>query len=284
LFCVRDRVFCASLADVFEDWGQEIRTSSGMVLHQCTEGHLLGLESVFANGCDCIHGCDRIARPTTLDDVRARLFRLIDQTPNLDWLLLTKRPENVRRMVRDAWTEKVDGHVSQNDGDGRRWRRRDNIWLGTSIACQEDADRSIPELLKCRDLCAKTFLSIEPLVGPVELSDVTRRADGVSQLGKKSMAGIDWVIVGGESGPDARPCDVDWIRSIVRQCRDAGVPCFVKQLGAYCLDNDAQSRRAWPLAVPMTLRDNWTRMIYRDPKGGDPAEWPEDLRVREVPT
>ena len=77
---------------------------------------------------------------------------------------------------------------------------------------------------------------------------------------------IDWVIVGGESGPKARPCNVEWIRSIVRQCADAAVPCFVKQLGSNSVH----------------FADN-KHHPTRDPKGGDPAEWPADLRVREWP-
>jgi hypothetical protein len=76
---------------------------------------------------------------------------------------------------------------------------------------------------------------------------------------------VDWVIVGGESGPRARPCDMAWIASIVEQCRAAAVPCFVKQLGA--------SRVDMPGCLP----------ICRDPKGGDPNEWPEGLRVRDLP-
>jgi protein gp37 len=186
---------------------------------------------------------------------------------------------------------------------------RSNVWLGTSIACQEDADRNIPELLKCRDLCAKLFLSIEPLVGPVDLlidgecsgwachecgsrnvdtevrvadDDVSTYAcgdcgyvGGGEDANWKSL--IDWVIVGGESGPNARPCDIAWIRSIVRQCREAGVPVFVKQLGAAAFEWAEIDDRPRPEARDKNF------LGLRDPKGGDPAEWPEDVRVREVP-
>jgi len=85
------------------------------------------------------------------------------------------------------------------------------------------------------------FLSAEPLVGPIDL-----------QLDQ-----VDWVILGGESGPNARPCESEWMRSIKSQCRADGVPVFVKQLGK--------------------------RADLEDPKGGDPAEWPRDLRVRRFP-
>ena len=88
------------------------------------------------------------------------------------------------------------------------------------------------------------------------------------------------MIIGGESGPGARECDVKWIRSIVKQCKDAGVPCFVKQLGKNFI--------AWNpvmLAEEPGHPEGWPSMRgIKDPKGGDPTEWPADLRVREVPT
>ena len=169
------------------------------------------------------------------------------------------------------------------------------VWLGTSIACQEDANRNIPELLKCRDLAAKLFLSIEPLVGPVDLTQVIADdGDSLDVLGGygRAIGGasgpfvpVDWVIVGGESGPNARPCDIAWIRSIVRQCKDAGVPVFVKQLGAKPLVPLAPSDDHWPgmHADPRWRSDGMATLVLDDPKGGDHAEWPEDLRVREVP-
>ena len=257
------RVFCASLADVFEDWQGQCRMSDGgwCVKHR-QWGELTGYGScALAGGNDAVR----------LDDVRARLAGVWDATPNLDWLVLTKRPENIRRMLpikagrRDA--------IKDGKANVEAWHRP-NVWLGVSIACQDDADRLIPELLKCRDLCAKTFLSIEPLIGPIDLSQWLKcecRSDGYS-CDACTLGLPDWVIVGGESGPNARPCDVAWIRSIVRQCSDADVPCFVKQVGT-----NAQQSHGEPLGWPERTR-------LRDKKGGDPAEWPEDLRVREVPS
>ncbi len=101
------------------------------------------------------------------------------------------------------------------------------------------------------------------------------------------LPAVDWVIFGGESGPGARVCDVAWIRDGVRQCREAGVPAFVKQLGASVCDSArfafSESRR-WPEGIAATHRPNGTADIaLRHPKGGDPSEWPEDLRVREWP-
>lgn len=195
----RSRVFCASLSDVFEDWGGSLVWHDGRpVINRFSEA------------------------PYTMADVRADLFRLIDRTPWLDWLLLTKRPENIRRFAYDAWTEKVSGHVSQNEGDGRRWKPRGNVWLGTSIAVQADADANIPALQKCRELSPVLFLSCEPLLGPVDL-----------KLGSVS---IDWVIAGGESGPDARPMHPAWARSLRDQCQAESTPFFFKQWGEYRAD------------------------------------------------
>ncbi len=268
----RPRVFCASLADVFEDWQGTVRKSNGDILMQDRGG---GMESA-----------------ATLGDVRARLVKLWDATPNLDWLVLTKRPENIRRMVHDHWTEKVAGHVSQNEGDGRRWKKRENVWLGTSIACQEDADRNIPEILKCRGLAAKLFLSIEPLIGPVDLSEwlytMKMEHDGDGNIQEvPCRPDINWVIAGGESGPNAWPCNIAWIRDIVRQCKDAGVSCFVKQLGANPVTTipsmvvgGATNGQGPNGRVP----DMTGQLKLSDPKGGDMNEWPEDIRVREIPT
>jgi protein gp37 len=286
----RPRVFCASLADVFEDWqGRVVDCRGDVMWHRSDKG------IVSAGGTTV--GNVRDERHATLDDARARLFRLIDATPNLDWLVLTKRPESVRRMWPAYQNDSsgTRGYSPRVDGVMHGGLRMDNVWLGTSVATQEDAERNVPELLRCRDLAAKLFLSIEPLVGSVDLckcigGTLYRCACGYHATEKELIfAGgdrfrcvecnelcalelpVDWVIVGGESGPHARPCNVEWVRSIVRQCRDAGVPCFVKQLGA-----NAQRDHGEPLGWP-----DCTRQM--DPKGGDQSEWPEDLRVREFP-
>jgi protein gp37 len=290
----RPRVFCASLADVFDDWRGPMVDA-----HQ---RRLYLDDSLAWTANSSIDEYPFSLPAVAMGDVRARLFRLIDAAPNLDWLLLTKRPENVRRM----WP------AYQNDGNGNRdfsprvegvlhgGLRMENVWLGTSIACQEDADRNVPELLKCRDLCAKLFLSIEPLIGPVDLTrldngggeryDALRgevRTVGGNKFRASDADPIDWVIVGGESGPNARPCNIEWVRAIVRQCRAAGVPVFVKQLGRKVYDNDGVARCGWPGLTQFQHHngdaDDECQVILRDPKGGDPFEWPEDVRVREVP-
>lgn len=180
---------------------------------------------------------------------RGDLFDLIKRTPNLVWLLLTKRPQNIVRMLPQDW------------GKGYP-----NVWLGATVANQEDAERNITELLF--PLAAKRFLSIEPMLGPVDLRNIDI-GDGeldclhaedwsvaIEQYPKTSddweydfeddygqrpsgLTGpmfepIDWVICGGESGPNARPMHPDWARSLRDQCQAAGVPFLFKQWGEWC--------------------------------------------------
>ena len=218
----RPRVFCASLADVFDN--------------------------------------------QVPDEWRRDLWALIERTPRLDWLLLTKRPQYIRKML--PW-----GH--------KPW---ENVWLGTTVENQEEANRRIPLLLGTPAVVR--FVSCEPMLGPVSLQHGT----------------INWVIVGGESGPGARPCDVRWMRSVIGQCKTARVPVFVKQLGRFVIDrNDAGfdgcEVGSWPLRGDGSEReiDNYPfgyedhaqgapcRVLLDDRKGGDPTEWPADLRVREFP-
>lgn len=162
---------------------------------------------------------------------RADLFDLIDRTPNLDWLLLTKRVGNVRTMLHYENREALPV----------------NVWLGATVVTQEEAERDIPKLLAAP--AAMRFLSIEPMLGPV---DLTRLLMGSGQgegewagksirlnlnalLGASSIGWppIDWVIAGGESGANARPMHPDWVRSLRDQCASAGVPFLFKQWGEW---------------------------------------------------
>ncbi|MDQ3224794.1 MAG: phage Gp37/Gp68 family protein [Gemmatimonadota bacterium] len=170
-----------------------------------------------------------------LIEPRKRLFDLISETPNLDWLLLTKRPENVLRLTYDAWCKRVPGHVSQNEGDGRAWDWPANVWLGTSVEDQQRADERIPHLLAVP--AAVRFLSMEPLLASVDLRKGIYFHGGarVMKWGNRgtTLEGISWVIVGGESGPHARPMNPQWAREIRDQCFVAEVPFFFKQWGEY---------------------------------------------------
>lgn len=229
---VRRRVFCASLADVFEDRRELI-------------------------------------------EPRERLWDLIERTPNLDWLLLTKRPENWRR----CWPlVPVPGHVSQNAGDGKTWQKFPNIWMGASVEDQQRADERIPALLQIP--AAVRFLSVEPLLGPIDLGLHRVAMPKHRESWPTERVRNFWVIAGGESGKGARECNLAWIRSIRDQCKEAGTAFFCKQLGSNCqgywLDPNAPGDaicyhspdRGWKLG---------------DPKGGDIDKFPHDLRIREFP-
>lgn len=226
----------------------------------------------------------------------ADLLKLIYETPNLDWLLLTKRPENFERL------REIDISGASEFGDWLvNWSAGftpppANVWFGVSVEDQQRANERIPELLK---IPAKVrFLSVEPMLGPIDLrlnGDVTRqvfpkdfanwsqrqrdewingtaRATYISRLNN-----VDWAIFGGESGKGARPCNVEWIRDGVRQCRAAGVATFVKQLGSKPIG------KYFPNKDWSKERDLHESGMIRESKGGDMSEWPEDLRVREFP-
>lgn len=175
-----------------------------------------------------------------------------------------------------------------------------NVHLGVSVEDQKTADERIPLLLQTP--AAVRWVSAEPLIGPVNLAQMPvaygvwfncltgayRIDDGreVVDNGKPVRDNrIDWIIAGGESGPGARPCDIAWIRSIVEQCKAAGVPVFVKQVGAkpYEQADNGPAVRSWGDAT-IQANGDFIQIHLNDKKGGDITEWPEDLRVREFPT
>lgn len=160
----RQRVFCASLADVF----------------------------------------DKQAPAGARDD----LWRLINDTPDLDWQLLTKRPQNIRKMLPDFW-DGIRGHV----------------WIGVSMENQDELDRRAEALDNTFDMSgigrpAVIFGSAEPLLGPLFLA-------------KHDINLFDWIIAGGESGPGARPTNPEWFRELQVQCQNAEIPFLFKQWGEW---------------------------------------------------
>lgn len=233
----RFRVFCASLADVF----------------------------------------DKDVPAEWRDD----LWRLIESTPNLDWLLLTKRVGNVVHQVWPRWMQ-------------AGWPA--NVWIGATVCNQAEADRDIPKLLQVP--ARVRFLSIEPMLGPINVGLYLSRTNmhGLRMMPgfRDSLPGVDWVICGGESGPKARPMHISWARDLMRQCKAAGVPFLMKQLGAqprgWCAaqvhaDEEDREDGACDFYEGHELRDPCPGrcVAMRAKKGDDPAEWPEDLRVREYP-
>lgn len=183
------------------------------------------------------HGRNRRVFCASLADVfdnavdpqwRADLFELIAATPNLDWLLLTKRIGNVGNMLPVPFD--FDRHFP-------------NVWIGATIVNQAEADRDIPKLLEVP--ARVRFLSMEPLLGPVDLTDLVQKAgpgehhfsaldcDVETADDEWGGATVNWVIVGGESGPNARPMHPDWARGLRDQCEAAGVPFLFKQWGEW---------------------------------------------------
>jgi protein gp37 len=204
----------------------------------------------------------------------ADLLKLVHDTPNLDWLLLTKRPQNwlnrihaaagalAERPASECW-EALRFVCSWNNGAPPA-----NVWVGTTVEDQARADLRIPQLL---GIPARVrFLSCEPLLESVNLQ--LGKSDGepsaTEPLRERGNL-LHWVIVGGESGPQSRPFLTNWADSLVSQCAAAGVACFVKQMGARVFEDVASDRR---------------HVHFDDKKGGEMHEWPEGLRVREFPT
>lgn len=198
-----------------------------------------------------------------LVEPRARLCELIRATPHLDWLLLTKRIENMARLFPEDVLLRS--------------------WVGTTTEDQLRADERIPILLQTPALIR--FISAEPLLGPIDvrrwLIERPENAGGHFTV----RPALDWGIAGGESGTAARPNDLAWSRSLVKQFKAMGRPLFMKQLGARpefvegCGDCD-------PCLAGQPCCVGGARIRYglTNRKGGDIEEFPADLRVRQFPT
>lgn len=182
---VRKRVFCASMADV----------------------------------------CERHDDPRTSDRMEVERFRLgltIASTPWLNWLLLTKRPENALALLPPS----MFGRAAKVGETAEQDRYPDNVWWGTTVENQKYADGRLPYLLLLP--AAVRFISYEPALGPLDLQPY------FGALGDRySRCELDWVIAGGESGPRARPSAPAWFRSVRDQCVSANVPFHFKQWGEY---------------------------------------------------
>lgn len=230
-----------------------------------------------------------------------RVFAVMVMCPHHTFQVLTKRPERMaeyfasprlyQRILDKAYQlrfrpEGLGGGISD---PADHHFPMPNVWLGTSVEDQEAADERIPHLLESPAVVR--FLSCEPLLGPI---NIRYWVNGGPELNvfdqwEQTFEPLHWVIVGGESGPGARSFNIEWARSIVQQCKAAGVPVFVRQLGARPFENEPS---AWPNGFPHGDKSihlgsdgygNYTIKGLKDPKGGDPCEWPADLRVREMP-
>lgn len=276
----RHRVFCGSLCDVLEVPALPDRWPSAWSAQQRLEA---------------MDRVDRNAR--ALAGARARLWDIIRVTavdaprvesggavaairsgrPGLDWMLLTKRPEHWKLVPEDV---------------------RPLVWFGTSISDQATANRGLAELANAKGFRFK-FASWEPATGPIDYSAFfggpyvglpgDRVVDGYN------YAGLDLLIMGGESGTDARECNAEWFADGIEQCRAAGVAPFVKQLGAravltcsVCRGDGALAADDPAWATKATRCETCAgrgvgSMGLTSPKGGNPKEWPTALQVREWP-
>ncbi len=193
--------------------------------------------------------------------------------------LLTKRADRMKEFYL-WWDRTCPGHATP-----------ENLWLGVSVEDQQRADERIPILLQTP--AAVRWISYEPALGPVDfLYSKTVWPDGPQmccsgdECGCKGMPTeppliqgmsgehIAWIVVGGESGPGARPFDTAWARSVIAQCSSASVPVFMKQLGRHPLVMKEVGTGKGGSHVPIPLKDR---------KGGDMSEWPADLRIRQFP-
>lgn len=164
------------------------------------------------------------------DEYIARVFAVMALTPEVTYQVLTKRPARMRALLASG----TFAGMVWRDVDDPSWPLP-NVWMGVTVEDQERADQRIPILLDTP--AAVRWLSCEPLLGPVNLG----RAVGTYYGGdpREDESGIDWVVVGGESGPGARPMHPDWARSLRDQCRDAGVPFLFKQWGDLVTEEQA---------------------------------------------
>jgi protein gp37 len=277
---IRYRVFCSSLADVFD------------------------------NAVD--------------PQWRLDLFKLIRLTPNLDWLLLTKRIGNVDKMLADTLSKlPIDSQCGMgqwNDHPIAQWPWP-NVWIGATVVNQSEADRDIPKLLAIKAF--KRFLSVEPMLGPINLKEIKKDCeDQIDCLAGDSWESlintwvgssedwenefldfydlgdmpsglinpcIDWVICGGESGPKARPMHPYWVRSLRDQCQSAAVPFLFKQWGEWLaaknegdnfefVDQSLKAHLGWWEAKALILDYEYTAFRVGKKSAGrilDGKEWTE---------
>lgn len=175
-------------------------------------------------------------------------------TPHI-YQVLTKRPA---RML--EWSKEAERRIWKlNDKPvGMTWPLP-NVWFGVSVENQETANERIPLLIQTP--AEIRWVSAEPLLEAVVLTEWLPK--------------LDWVVVGGESGPHARPFNINWARQLIAQCKDAGVAVFMKQCGSN------PQLTGHPTGLPNNTYT--TGLKFKSRKGGDPSEWPEDLRIREMP-
>lgn len=229
-----------------------------------------------------------------------RVFAVMAMRPQHTFVVLTKRPRGMVEILRQMGRSPAElvreaarlsgppprlGDLSMPSKagileglmGGWRWPLP-NVWVGVSAESQATLEDRVLHL--ARIPAAVRLVSLEPLIDEVDVSPFLRSDGARRRLSAEPV--LHWVIAGGESGAHSRPCDVLWLRAIIDQCRAAGVPLFVKQLGSRPMLGDLNDPHGWPTeGGPVDWETG--RIALRDPKGADWAEWPEALRVRQWP-
>lgn len=216
------------------------------------------------------------------DDFIDQVFAVMALAKQHTFQILTKRPDRMKAymdLTYDNREHAISGwmlRISKED-HGILDLPLSNVWLGVSAEDQKTLNERIPVLLSTP--AAFRWVSIEPMIGPVSFRWASWQSgrfmeteDG--QMVRNHLDGLrrlDWVVVGGESGPEARSMEAGWVRILIEQCREANVPFFLKQLGS-----SFRNPEEWKAGSPLKMRP-------MDRKGADPEEWAEDLRVREIP-
>lgn len=223
-----------------------------------------------------------------------KMFAVMALCPQHTFQCLTKRAERMyryfterEREISKTAVESVLELASKLLGPSEFEKRMDarrewaattdalpQIWLGVSCEDQKAADERIPWLLKT-PMSAVRFVSYEPALAPINFCAVPDEKTRPAHFSARytPLGDLDWIIVGGESGPHARPFDIQWARDVIQQCRESGSKVFVKQLGSKPVRH-----------LPNDLPSPYRPLELRDRKGGSMEEWPPDLRVRELPT
>lgn len=245
------RVFINDMSDLFDNHDGDVVDAAGRLLWIHPDTDLIS-ESVG-------HLSPGSVRPLKLADLRRQVFGEMDRYADcLNFILLTKRPQNIPKQ----WCGV--SHPDDLGGDVVTMTEfRPNVAILYSASDQKTLESGLSDLVRCRRFSPVLGLSLEPLVGAIkDPFAVLLGRCGETIAGQDVAHWLQWVIIGGESGPGARPCPWHtWIRPLVQDLRKSQVPVFVKQFGSHTARG-----LEWP-----------------DTKGGDMSEWPEDLRVREYP-
>jgi protein gp37 len=213
----------------------------------------------------------------------AEMLDTIRRCDQVIWILCTKRPDNFNARLCDV-CDWLSDRQTNPEFKSYNWiadwadgsEIPSNIILLASVENQAMAALRIPQLLAIPAACRG--LSLEPLLGPVSISQGLYHKEISKKFPKQAAQRLNWLIIGGESGPGARACNVDWIRALVETGKTSGVATFVKQLGANIEGGK------WPKAEREFSnfgRCDWSNI--QNKKGGDPNEWPADLRIQQWP-